>query len=171
MPRAAGPVPQWPATLPDPQGEGFTVLSPVRAVPTPTLYGPTRLTIRARTAPMQWTFAVIFTPEQLEVFEGWYRDAVENHDGEFYARWVGAGRVVAFSAPYAFTPIGKGWALHGSVIRTRIDDTICDGHLETIFGAIYQAHLAAVDLYEADLGAVDIYEDAFDLQLIADNEC
>lgn len=164
-------MPQWPATLPNPQTNEFSVIGPARAEPTETLFGPTRLTIRARTAPMQWGFACIFTREQMETFEGWYRDAVENHDGEFYARWIGASRVVAFNSPYNFTPIGKGWVLRGSLICTRIDDTICDEHLEAIFGAIYQADLGAADRYEADLAAVDIYEDAFDLALIAANEC
>jgi len=172
-PRAVpgAPVPIWPASLPLPDAAGFTVSAGIRAEATETLYGPTRLALRARTAPMSFSFAAGFSREQMEIFEEFYRDSIENHDGEFYARWIGGSRVVAFVAPYQYVPLGVGWILSGSLIRTRIDETACDEFIESVFGSIYRADLAAPDIYEADLSGSDIYADDFSLQLIADNEC
>lgn len=135
------------------------------------LTGITRLAIKARTAPMQWQFQVWFTQQQMEIFEGFYREALEHHDGEFYAHWIGGSRIVAFASNYAYAPIGKGWILSATAIRTRIDPTICDEYLSGIFTAIYRADLAAVDHYEADLTASDVYQDDWALALIAGNEC
>ena len=109
--------------------------------------------------------------EEQEIFEEFYRDSLENHDGEFYARWIGGGRVVAFGEPYSYAALGSGWSLSGRLVRTRIDETSCDEHIESVFGAIYRAQLGAPDLYQAFLPASDIYADDFDLQLIAENEC
>jgi len=170
-PRAAGPVPIWPDALPDPDANSLSVQAGSRAEAADVLFGPTRLAVKARTAPMSWSFTCGFTKEEQELFEEFYRDCLENHDGEFYARWIGGGRVVAFGEPYNYAPLGSGWALSGRLVRTRIDETACDDHIISVFGAIYRADLAALDLYQADLAAVDIYADDFDLQLIADNEC
>jgi hypothetical protein len=169
-PRTAAPVPVWPDTLPDPQA-GSVVTSPPRAEAAPVLFGPTRYAVKARTAPMSYAFVVWLTPLQFETFEEFYRDAIENHDGEFYAPWIGGARVVAFGEAYDAVPIGASVALSGILIRTRIDPGICDAILNEVFGAIYRADLAAPDIYQADLTAVDVYADNFDLQLIADNEC
>jgi hypothetical protein len=172
-PRAAPGTPPilWPATLPNPNAAGFAVRAGQRAEPAEVLFGPTRLALKARTAPMTFTFAVEMTREQMEIFEGFYRDALENHDGEFYARWIGGGRIVAFSGPYQYVPLGVGWVLSGTLIRTRIDESACDEFIESVFGDIYRADLTAPDIYEADLAATEIYADDFSLQLIADNEC
>jgi hypothetical protein len=162
----------WPDTLPGPQADGFTVESPPRVEVAGILFGTTRLAVKARTAPMTWTFTVwLTTPLEMEIFEGFYRDSIENHDGEFYARWIGGSRVVAFIEAYEYAPIGVGWSLTCKVVRTRIDGTACDEFLGEIFGAIYRADLTAPDHYEADLTAADIYVDDFDLSLIAANEC
>jgi hypothetical protein len=171
MPLAAGPPPIWPDTLPDPQAEGFAVTSGSRVEVADVLTGITRLAVKARTAPMQFEFQVWFTRAQMETFEGWYRDVIENHDGEFYAHWIGGARVVAFASNYAFEPIGSGWVLNATAIRTRIDHSICDAYLSTLFQNIYRADIAAVDRYEADLTAADVYQDDWSLSLIAANEC
>ena len=161
----------WPTTLPDPQAEGFTIASPPRVELAEVLFGPTRMAVKARTAPMAWTFSVVMTPEQMEIFEGWYTDLVENHDGEFYARWIGGSRVVAFSQAYEYRPLGRGYILSGNVFRTRIDHSVCDAYLSTVFTAIYRAELGAVDHYVASLGAVDRYVGDWPLTLIASSEC
>lgn len=170
-PRALSPPPLWPASLPDPQAEGFTVIGPPRVEVADVLYGVTRLAVKARTAPMSWQFTVWFTRAQMQTFEGWYRNVVENYDGEFYAPWIGGHRVVAFNTIYQYAPLGSGYVLSATAIRTRIDHTVCDGLLTEVFGAVYRADLAAVDIYEADLTSADLYQDDFDLDLIADNEC
>ena len=58
---------------------------------------------------MRWQFVVSLTRAQFEIFEGWYRDVIENYDGEFYAPWIGGDRVVAFDTNYTLTPLGSGW--------------------------------------------------------------
>lgn len=168
---AAGPVPIWPDTLPDPQADGFTVESPPRVEASEVLFGATRLAVKARTAPMSWTFTAWLTIEQMQTWEAFYRDCIENHNGEFYARWIGGARVIAFREPYEYAPIGAGWALTGTVICTRIDSSACDEFISQTFGAIYRDELGAADTYQADLTAADIYADDFDLAAIAANEC
>lgn len=166
------PPPIWPATLPTPQAESMRVEGPPRVEYSDVLSGPTRARVQARTAPMQWAFSCWFTAEQMEQFEAWYRDVVKDADGEFYARWLGGGRVVAFSAPYSYTALGTHWVLTGTVIRTRIDHTACDAFFDLVFGNIYRDDGIATDVYADDaFTASDSYIDDFDLQLIADNEC
>lgn len=169
-PRVGEPVAVWPASLPDPQA-GLVINSAPRAEPAEVLFGPTRYAVKARTAPMSWSFTVWLSAEQFEIFEGFYRDTLENNGGEFYARWIGGGRIVALGEPYNFVPLGVGVALSGTLICTRIDDTACDALIEAVFGSIYRAALTNPDIYQADLAAPDIYADDFDLTLIADNEC
>jgi hypothetical protein len=169
--RLATPPPVWPEYLPTPEVEGFTQSGPTRVESAPVLFGPTRLAVKARTAPPSWRFVVFFTAEEMQLFEAWYRDAVENHDGEFYARWIGGSRITAFSQAYQYTPLGRGYALEGTVIRTRIDHSACDEYLGAYFPALYVADLQAVDHYVADLAAVDVYKDDFDLAYIAAHEC
>jgi len=171
MPLAAGPPPIWPDTLPEPQAEGFTVKGPPRVEVADVMTGITRLAVKARTAPMAFEFQVYMSQLEMEIFEGWYRDVIENHDGEFYAHWIGGSRVVAFATNYAYAPLGSGWVLSAAAVRTRIDPTICDAYLSTIFQNIYRADLTATDIYEADLTSADRYQDDWDLQLIAANEC
>lgn len=162
----------WPDTLPDPQADGFAVDSPARVEVAEVLFGTTRLAVKARTAPMSWTFTLwLTTPLQMETFEGFYRDCIEENDGEFYAPWIGGSRVVAFREPYTYAPIGAGWSLTCTVVRTRIDATACDDFISAHFGAIYRDELNATDIYQADLTAVDRYVDDFDLAAIAANEC
>jgi len=165
------PVPMWPSMLPQPDANALSVRAGERAEPADVLFGPTRLAVKARTAPMAWTFSVGFSAAEQQIFEDFYRDCVENHDGEFYARWIGGSRVVAFGESYDYVPLGSGWRLNGRLVRTRIDHTACDDFIEAFFGAIYRADLAAPDIYQADLTAPDIYADDFDLQFIADHEC
>lgn len=161
----------WPDTLPNPQADGFAVESPARVEVAEVLFGATRLAVKARTAPMSWTFTVWLTAAQMQIFEGFYRGCIEENDGEFYARWIGGSRVIAFREPYTYAPIGAGWALTCTVVRTRIDGTACDDFLSETFGAIYRADLTAADIYEAGLLTSDRYVDDFDLAQIAANEC
>ena len=171
VPLAAGPPPIWPDTLPDPQADGFTVTGPMRVEVADVLTGITRLAVKARTAPMQFEFTVFLSQQEMETFEGWYRDVIENYDGEFYAHWIGGSRIVAFGSNYSYAPLGRGWILTATAIRTRIDTSVCDTYLSSIFQNIYRADLTAVDHYEADLASADRYQDDWSLQLIADNEC
>jgi hypothetical protein len=168
---AGAPVPIWPDTLPQPDANALSQRAGERAEPADVLFGPTRLAVKARTAPMSWTFTCAFSRAQMQAFEEFYRDCIENHDGEFYARWIGGSRIVAFGESYNYVPLGSGWRLSGTLVRTRIDETACDEFIESVFGAIYRADLPAPDLYRADLAAADIYADDFDLQMIADHEC
>lgn len=170
-PTPGTPVPMWPASLPLPDTDGFVITAGVRAEIADRLYGNVRLTVKARTAPMSYAFKATFTRAEMQAFEEFYRDALENHEGEFYARWIGGGRVLAFSEPYAYVPLGTGWVLTGTLVRTRVDDTACDEYIETWFGNIYRAYLPAPDIYEADLAAPDIYVPDFTLEFIAEHEC
>lgn len=171
LPRAVPPPPMWPATLPNPQASSISITGPSRVQRSNVLSGPTRLRVNARTAPAQYEFSCHFTPEQMEEFEAWYRVVARDADGEFYARWIGGSRVVAFIQPYEYTALGAGYVLHARVVRTRIDPSACDEFLIAVFGALYCADLTAPDIYQADLVATDIYGPDFSLQLIADNEC
>jgi len=168
---ASGPVPIWPSTLPGPVADGFAVSGPMRVEVADVLAGVTRLATKSRTAPASWEFSVNFTPAQFEIWEAFYRDCIENYDGEFYAPWIGGDRVVALVSNYTLVPLGRGCTLQAVAIRTRIDHTACDAILNDVFSNIYRADLAAVDIYTADLTGVDLYQDMFDLDLIADNEC
>ena len=161
----------WPDSLPNPNTDGFTINSGARAEIAEVLFGPTRLAVKARTAPMDISFNATFTREQQETFEEFYRNALETRDGEFYARWIGGSRVVAFAEPYSYAAFGAGWILSGRVVRTRIDESACDDYIEEWFGSIYRADLGASDIYQADEAATDIYADDFSLQFIADHEC
>lgn len=161
----------WPAILPNPDAPGFQVAAGVRTEVAEVLFGPTRIAVKARTAPMGFSFTMYLTREDMEIFEGFYRDVLENYNGEFYARWIGGSRVVAFSQPYEYSALGEGWTLVGRCVRTRIYEAACDEFIESIFGNIYRADLAAPDIYQADLAAVDIYSADFSLQMIRDNEC
>ena len=160
-----------PDTLPNPDAPGFQVSAGLRTEIAEVLFGPTRIAIKARTAPMGFSFTVVLTQEQMQIFEEFYRDALENHDGEFYARWIGGSRVVAFSQPYEYSALGAGWVLVGRCVRTRIYEQACDDFIESVFGNIYRADLAAPDIYQADLTAADIYIPDFSAQMIRDNEC
>lgn len=169
--RAAAPVLVWPDTLPGPQAPSFKVTGPPRAELINTLSGSSRIQVNARTAPMRWEFQIWLTREQQEAFEAFYRDSIENHDGEFYARWIGGSRVVAFPEAYSYVPHGDGWILQGTLVRTRIDTSACDAHINAEFGAIYRDQTGAVDVYAANLTAPDRYQDDFSLALIADEVC
>jgi hypothetical protein len=170
-PRAGGPVPIWPDELPQPDATSLSMTAGPRTEAADVAFGPTRVAVKARTAPMSWAFACGFTKAQMQTFEGFYRNCLETTDGEFYARWIGGSRVVAFSEAYNYVPLGDGWRLSGRLIRTRIDDTVCNDYIESFFGAIYRAELGAADIYQADLAAPDIYADDFDLDFIAAHEC
>lgn len=165
------PPPLWPAELPDPQAASRQIIGPPRVTASAVLTGPTRLRSRARTAPAEYFFETWFTAEQMEQFEDWYRGIVRDADGEFYARWIGGARIVAFVEPYQYRALGTGYALTGHLIRTRIDTSACDAYLSSVFGAIYLDDGIAADVYEADLTASDQYVDDYDLQFIADHEC
>lgn len=171
LPHASSTPPMWPATLPNPQADSIIVIGPGRAERANVLTGPTRLRVRARTASMQYGFACWFTPAQMQEFETWYRLVARDHDGEFFARWIGGSRVVAFVEPYQYTPLGAGYALVGRVVRTRIDPTACDEFISAVFENLYRDDGVAPDIYRADLAAVDRYVDDFDLRLIVRNEC
>lgn len=166
----AVPPPLWPATLPDPQA-GFTVSQGVRTESAEVMFGVTRLVVKGRTAPATFSFTCWLTAAQMQEFEEFYRNVIEQHEGEFYARWIGGSRIVAFAQAYQYSALGTGYVLTGTLVRTRIDETACDDFINSVFGNIYRAYLPAIDRYIADLAAVDIYKDDFSLQEIADNEC
>lgn len=169
--RAELPPVMWPDTLPDPQAPGFTISAGVRTERAEVLFGVTRLALKARTAPATYSFSCWFTPEQMQAFEDFYRDAIENHNGEFYARWIGGSRIVAFAQGYQYSTLGEGYVLAGTVVRTRIDESSCDDFISAHFSNVYRADLGAADIYQAHLPGNDIYKDDFSLQEIADNEC
>jgi hypothetical protein len=169
--RSVTPPPLWPDTLPDPQGDSLRVIGPPRAEYSEMLKGPMRARVTARTAPMEFLFSIWFTQVQMQSFEDWYRICVRDHDGEFYARWIGGSRVVAFVEPYTYGALGSGYVMSGHVIRTRIDPRACDEFISAVFGAIYRDDGIAPDIYLADLAATDIYKDDYDLRLIVRNEC
>lgn len=165
------PLQVWPDYLPNPQAPSMTVLGPPRVAYSGTLSGPMRARVHARTAPASYGFACWFTQKQMQDFEGWYKNVVANHDGEFYARWIGGSRVVAFGQPYEYSFLGAGYVLRGTVIRTRIDESACDDFLNSVFGNIYRDEGASDYDILASLTATDRYVDQFSLKLIADNEC
>lgn len=165
------PPPLWPLTLPDPQGDSLTVSSPPRIESHDVLTGPTRLRITARTAPMTFGFECWFTPPQMQAFEQWYRDAAVANDGEFYARWIGGSRVVAFIEPYAYGALGSGYVLRGRVVTTRVDPRACDAYLVLMYGDCYRDDGAAADIYQDDGVSADIYRDDYDLRYMVDHEC
>jgi hypothetical protein len=172
LPRSIGaPPPLWPASLPNPQAPSMVISGPPRTEVSNVLKGPTRVRVAARVAPAEYSFSVYFTPQQMKDFELWYRDVVRNADGEFYARWIGGSRVVAFIAPYQYSALGIGYVMSGQLVRTRIDPSACDAFIAAIFGAIYIDDGKAADIYQADLAATDIYVDQFPLSLIVANEC
>lgn len=175
MPEPAADVsatpPMWPEALPNPQGDSITVTGPQRVEVFNPLIGPTRLRVRARTAPMEYGFECHLTQQQMQDFETWYCAAARDNDGEFYARWIGGSRIVAFVAPYEYQALGTGYRLAGHLVRTRIDPTACDAFINIVFGAIYRDEGTPPDVYRADLAAADIYADDFDLHLIDVNEC
>lgn len=165
------PPPLWPASLPNPQSNTMTVSGPPRVEFADVLTGPMRSRVKARTAPQEFSFTVWFTKLQMETFEDWYRKVAHFSDGEFYARWIGGSRVVAFVEPYQYTALGDGYVLAGRLMRTRIDTTACDAFISALFTAIYRDNGVAADIYRADLTAADRYVDDFDLDLMARNEC
>lgn len=165
------PPPLWPDTLPAPQAQSIAVTGPPRCEFSEVLKGPVRTRIVARTASQEFRFACFFTAQQMKEFEAWYRPITFTADGEFYARWIGGSRVVAFIEPYTYKALGAGYILQGHVIRTRIDLTACDAYINAHFGAIYRDDGKAPDIYQADLAATTIYKDDYDLNFIADHEC
>lgn len=170
--RSVSPPPIWPADLPAPQSDSMRIVGPLRAEYCDVLSGPTRVRVHARTAPQTWAFECWFTPAQMERFESWYRDIVAAADGEFYAHWIGGGRVVAFSAPYAYSAVGTLWVLSGTVIRTRIDYSVCDAAAVGAYGNLWRDDGSATALLiDNNISAVDAYIDDFDLALIKANEC
>ena len=144
---------------------------PVRAQLQDVLSGPSRLYVKARTAPAAWSFTVWLTREQMEAFEGWYRTVLAEHEGEFYARWIGGSRVVAFASPYEYRALGRGWSVSATVVRTRIDPSACDAYINAAFGNILRDDGVTADVLLADLTSTNIWRDDYSLELIADNEC
>jgi hypothetical protein len=163
--------PLWPDTLPNPQADSIVITGPGRVERSNVLTGPTRLRVKARTASMSYGFTVWLTAAQMQAFEQWYVMVVRDYDGEFYARWIGGSRVVAFIEPYTYRPLGAGYELGGRVIRTRIDERLCDAYVSEIFGAVYIDDGISPDVYEAQLGASDVYVSEWDLGLIVRHEC
>lgn len=165
------PPPMWPASLPNPQAPSIVVRGPPRTEISTVLKGPARVRVRARLAPAEYAFSVQFTAQQMQDFESWYRDVVKYADGEFYARWIGGDRVVAFMAPYTYSAFGAGYLLSGQLIRTRIDPSACDDYLGAMFGHIYVDDGHSPDIYQADLAAVDVYENNFPPEWLVAYEC
>ena len=163
--------PSWPVGVPWPQAGSVTVAGPGRTERNPVLIGATRLRVRARTASMQFGFTCWLTPAQMQAFEDWYRVVARDHDGEFYAPWVGGARVLALLEPYEYSALGKGYALSVRAIRTRIDERICDAFINAVFGGVLRDDGLSSEILQASLGASDIYADDFPLKLIAENEC
>lgn len=164
------PPPLWPETLPNPQADSISITGPSRVERSNVMIGPTRLRVHARTAPAQYEFACVFTAQQMQDFETWYTQVARDHDGEFYARWIGGSRVVAFIEPYRYAALGAHWQLNARVIRTRIDLSACDAFLSAAYGACYRDDGTLPDIYIDD-GSADIYTDDFDLHYMVRNEC
>jgi len=165
------PPPLWPDTLPDPQAPSMQVTGPLRTEFSRVLTGPTRGRVVARTAPMSFVFECWLTPAQMEIFEDWYRLVVLEADGEFYARWIGGSRVVAFAEPYAYSRLGINYVLRGRLITTRIDHSACDAYIDAVYGGILRDDGIAADIVRDDGIAADIVRDDFDLAFMADHEC
>ena len=163
--------PMWPASLLNPQTDSIIVTGPGRTDPEAVLTGHTRLRVRARTATMQYAFTCWLTQAQMQDFETWYRIVARDFNGEFYAPWIGGSRVVAFVKPYQFTALGAGYALHGRLIRTRIDTRVCDAFISEVFGGILRDDGISSEIVLCDLAALDRYVDDFPLALIVANEC
>jgi len=161
----------WPDTLPNPQADSMRIVGPGRVARTNVLGGPTRLRVHARTASMLFSFRCFFTQAQMQAFEDWYRVCARDHDGEFYAPWIGGSRIVAFIEPYQYAPLGRGWTLSGQLIRTRVDPSICDAYMVEHFTAIYRDDGVSPDIYVADLDATDTFVNNFPLSHIDRYEC
>jgi hypothetical protein len=106
----------------------------------------------------------------MQTFEEWYASLARDHEGEFYARWIGGGRVVAFIEPYTYHALGAGWAMSGHVIRTRIDHTACDAFLSALCD-IYRDDGIGSDIYIDDGIGSDSYIDDLSLPIMQANEC
>lgn len=170
-PRITPPEAMWPAGVPAPQAGAFSIVAPARAQACDVLYGPTRLRLKARTAPAEWRFSCWLTREQMQTFETWYRALLDLTGGEFYAPWIGGARLAAFADAYIYSPLGRGWILTARAVRTRVDPSICDAEINAIFGAVLRDDGVTADIVRDDGASLEIVRDEYPLTLIADHEC
>jgi hypothetical protein len=162
---------RWPDTLPAPQADSMQYNGAAFVNVIDVLSGPTRTRLARRNAGANYELAIWMTASQTAQFETWYNDVVANHNGEWYAPWIGGGVVLAFVNEYDLAPQGRGWALSGVLVQTRIDATLCDDHLSAIFGGILRDPGNVADAYKADLTSTTIYRDDYPLSLIASEAC
>jgi hypothetical protein len=162
---------RWPANLPMPQTNTMAIDGPDYSALINVLAGPTRVRLARRHVAGTWQFQIWLTAAETEQFEAWYGDVVAQHDGEWYAPWIGHGIVLAFADEYELRPLGIGWALSAMTVQTRIDPSICEGHINEIFGGILRDELTATDVYKSDLSSSTIYRDDYPLALIASEPC
>jgi hypothetical protein len=162
---------RWPETLPKPQVNSLRATAALRTMSIDVLAGPTRERLTRRNAGGSHEFQVWMTANETEAFEAWYNQVIAAHDGEWYAPWVGHGVVLAFADEYELRPLGIGWALSALAVQTRVDPSICEGHINEIFGGILRDELTATDVYKSDLSSSTIYRDDYPLALIASEPC
>jgi hypothetical protein len=162
---------RWPDTLPAPQADtmeydGANYLDIIDV-----LSGPTRTRLARRNIGGSFQLAVWMTAAQTAAFENWYNDVIEHHDGELYAPWIGHGAVLAFVNEYDLKPQGYGWQLGAVLVQLRVDATLCDEHINLIFGGILRDPGNVADIFKADLTSSNIYRDDYPLSLIASEGC
>jgi hypothetical protein len=162
---------RWPDTLPAPQADtmqydGANTLDVIDV-----LSGPARTRLARRNAGMQYQLAVWMSAAQTAAFETWYNAVIADHNGEWYAPWIGHGAVLAFVNEYDLKPQGYGWQLGAVLMQLRTDASLCDEHLSEIFGGILRDPLNVTDIFKADLTSINIYRDNYPLTLIASEVC
>ena len=163
---------RWPDTLPLPQADTIQIGGPTYIRIVDVLTGPTRSRLDHRNATGTWEFTVWLTANEAALFEDWYNLVVALHDGEWYAPWIGHAAVVAFADEYEERPLGTGWRVSGMVVQTRTDQSICDEHINLIFGGLIRDEMPfPADVFEADLTSTNIYQDDYPLSLIAAEPC
>lgn len=162
---------RWPDTLPNPQADSLQYMGAEFSDITDVLNGPARVRLARRHASGSYQFATWFTANECEAFENWYNEVIALHDGEFYAPWIGGGAVLAFANEYDLKPLGRGWQLGALVVTLYVDTTICDDHINAIFGGILRDPLSVADIFKDDGLSGNSYRDDYPLSLIASEPC
>lgn len=164
-------VARWIDTLPAPQADSMEYDAGQAFDVTDVLVGPSRTRLKRRNIGASYQFVVWMNEDDTESFEHWYDDVVATHDGEWYAPWIGHGVVLAFQNEYDLRPLGRGWQLSARVVEIRIDATLCDDHLSTIFGGVLRDDGVSSDSFLCDTTSTVIYRDDYSLDLIASEPC
>jgi hypothetical protein len=162
---------RYPDTLPAPQADSMSYDAANALDVIDVLTGPTRTRLARRNAGGTYQLEIWFTAQEAEAFEQWYASVIKNHDGEWYAPWIGHGVVLAFVNEYDMKPQGRGWQLGAVLAHLRVDESLCDEHLLETFGAILHDTGDAPDIVECDLDSANIIADDYPLELIASEVC